>query len=200
MSRLCLTNPTPPQWASRAEPHLDTILLDQAHCEKRAASTALSFIFRYPEAPELVRTLTALCREELQHFAQVQDLLDRRGVAYRALVPSTYAADLNRHARRAEPGRLLDHLLAAALIEARSCERFELLGQALADRGLARYFSKLAEAEARHGETYLELAERQFEAPEIAARLRELGSAEGRAAARCTPEPRLHGSFGVFGN
>jgi tRNA 2-(methylsulfanyl)-N6-isopentenyladenosine37 hydroxylase len=200
MSRFSLTRPTPSQWASRAEPHIDTILLDQAHCEKRAASTALSFIFRYPDSPELVRTMTALCREELQHFAQVQDLLERRGVAYRALVPSSYAADLASHARRAEPGRLLDHLLVAALIEARSCERFELLGQAVAEGELSRYFLKLAEAEARHGEAYVGLAERQFEAAAVASRLEELLSAEGRAAARCTSEPRLHGSFGVFGN
>jgi tRNA 2-(methylsulfanyl)-N6-isopentenyladenosine37 hydroxylase len=189
---------TPPQWASRAEPHIATILLDQAHCEKRAASTALGFIFRYPEQPELVKAMTGLCREELQHFAQVQDVLSARGIEYAALPPSSYAGDLMSHTRTDGPGKLVDHLLAAALIEARSCERFELLAEGLEERSLVRYFRKLAEAEGRHHETYLELAARVASREEVEARLHELAAAEGQAAARCTPEPRLHGSFGLL--
>lgn len=175
-----------------------TILLDHAHCEKRAASTALSFIFRYPSVPSLVRTMTELCREEMQHFAQVCALLERRGIEYGALVPSTYAGELMAHASKAEPRRLLDHLLVAALIEARSCERFEVLASGLEDRRLADFFHRLAEAEARHYEVYLELAEAQAGRAAAEARLQELASAEGRAAARCTPEPRLHCSFGLI--
>lgn len=175
-----------------------TILLDHAHCEKRAASTALNFIFRYPSAPGLVRAMTDLCREELQHFAQVCGLLERRRLEYGLLPPSSYAGDLMAHSRKAEPHRLLDHLLVSALIEARSCERFEVLAAGLEDRQLAGFFHRLAEAEARHHGVYLGLAEAHADRAAVHLRLRELAAAEGQAAARCTPEPRLHASFGLL--
>jgi tRNA-(ms[2]io[6]A)-hydroxylase len=142
--------------------------------------------------------MTGLCREELQHFAQVHALLERRGVEYRALQPSPYAAELMGGARRAEPGRLLDHLLVAALIEARSCERFERLAEGLADRQLGDFYGRLAEAEARHYETYVELAEAQAGPAVTEARLQELAAAEARAAGLPTTEPRLHNSFGLL--
>jgi tRNA 2-(methylsulfanyl)-N6-isopentenyladenosine37 hydroxylase len=198
MSRFCLTIDTPPQWAARAEPHIETILLDHAHCEKRAASTALNFIFRYPDTPNLVRTMTALCREEMQHFALVCELLERRGIAYRRLAPSPYAGQLMAAARRAEPERLLDHLLLAALIEARSCERFEVLGAGLADGELTSFFLKLAIAEDRHYTTYLELARGVYGASAVEARLGELAGAEAGAAAISCGQPRLHDSFGLI--
>ena len=142
--------------------------------------------------------MTGICREELQHFAQVQDVMTARGIEYAALPPSSYAGELMSHTRRSEPGRLVDHLLAAALIEARSCERFELLAEGLEDRTLVRYFRKLADAEARHHETYIELAGRAACQAEVESRLHQLAAAEGQAAARCTPEPRLHASFGLL--
>jgi tRNA-(ms[2]io[6]A)-hydroxylase len=187
-----LASPTDPSWAARALASLDDVLVDHAHCEKKAASTALSLCFRYPERPELSLALSALAREELAHFEQVVELLRARGIAVRHQVPSPYAAGLLEAVRTTEPERLLDTLLCMALIEARSCERLRLLGDASSDAELASLYRGLVTAEGRHLRRYVGLAESVASVTEVRARLNELARHEAAVLARIRPMARLH--------
>jgi tRNA-(ms[2]io[6]A)-hydroxylase len=187
---LNLASASEPAWLERALGDLDAVLLDHAHAEKKAASTALTLVFRYPERPELARPLSELAREELGHFEQVLTQLERRGRRFGRQRPSPYAGRLQQAVRGHEPARLLDTLLCCALIEARSCERFRLLAGAVDDRVLAKFYEALLAAEARHHGLYVELARGvDAGAPE---RLEELAAREAQIIAEAPPWPRLH--------
>jgi tRNA-(ms[2]io[6]A)-hydroxylase len=179
-------------WLQRALADVDEILVDHAHCEKKAASTALSLLFRYPERGELLVPLARLAQEELGHFAEVVEVLDARGVGLRHQVPSSYAGALMAAVRQAEPDRLVDTLLCAALIEARSCERMQLLADALTDDRLVTLYRGLLRAEARHHATYVRLAAAVVDSDAVDARLAELARHEAAVIADATPRPRLH--------
>lgn len=154
---------TPQAWLTAAPGHLDILLIDHAHCEKKAASTAMNLLFRYVDRPELLRKLSQLAREEMLHFEQVLDYMDKLGVSYDHLSPSRYANGLRQHIRTVEPQRLIDTLIIGAFIEARSCERFAALAPVLEEkaetRELARYYQFLLKSESRHFEDYLYLAQ-----------------------------------------
>jgi tRNA-(ms[2]io[6]A)-hydroxylase len=179
-------------WVRRALQQIDEVLVDHAHCEKKAASTALSLLFRYPERGELLVPLARLAQEELGHFAEVVEVLDARGVGLRHQVPSSYAGALMAAVRPAEPDRLVDTLLCAALIEARSCERMQLLADALTDDRLVTLYRGLLRAEARHHATYVRLAAAVVDSDAVDARLAELARHEAAVIADATPRPRLH--------
>src|SRR5438067_297590 len=123
---LNLHAPTPPRWLSQVTPHLDELLIDHAHCEKKAAGAAMSLLFAYPDNRDLGRAMSAIVAEELEHFHLVLDLLGGRGIPFRRLRPARYGERLHALVRHHEPARAMDRLLVAALIEARSCERFGL--------------------------------------------------------------------------
>ena len=159
---------------------MDEILLDHAHCEKKAASTALSLIFRYPDLDALLRPLSELAREELRHFEMCLDRLKERGVPFRRLRPSRYASRLRDACREQEPERLLDTLLCCSLIEARSCERMKLLAEVIEDEDLAAFYRGLLASEARHHTMYVRLARQYYEEDEVAARLRILAEHEAK--------------------
>src|SRR5215470_13953104 len=133
---LNLHSTTSPGWLERVHAHLDEVLIDHAHCEKKAAGTAMNLIFAYVDRVELVRRMSEIVNEELSHFHMVLDLLDQRGVRFRRLPPSGYGRQLNELVRKDEPGKAIDRLLVAGLIEARSCERFALLRDKVGDRQL----------------------------------------------------------------
>lgn len=183
---------TDASWVQRACADIDEILVDHAHCEKKAASTALSLLFRYPERDELLVPLTRLAQEELGHFAEVVEVLAARGVGLRHQVPSSYAGALMAAVRPTEPDRLVDTLLCAALIEARSCERMQLLADALADDRLVTLYRGLLRAEARHHAIYVKLATTVQDAVTVESRLSELARHESAVIATATPRPRLH--------
>src|SRR5215203_371704 len=130
---LHLKAPTSERWLAQVDSHLDQILIDHAHCEKKAAGTALNLIFHYVEDIELCREMTEIVGEELEHFHMVIELLMRRGVRFRRLKPSQYGRKLNDLVRKQEPHRAVDRLLVAGLIEARSCERFQALAEHVQD-------------------------------------------------------------------
>lgn len=154
---------TPAAWLEAAQREWQLLLLDHANCEKKAASTALAFLFTYPEDRPLTRQLSRLAREELRHFEQVEKLMATLGVEHRRLAPSRYASGLRRHVAAEEPARKLDLLVIGALIEARSAERFTALAPRL-QSPLADLYAGLAESETRHGGLYLDLASRHAEA------------------------------------
>lgn len=148
---------TPPAWVEAACAGWRELLVDHANCEKKAASSALALIFAYPEDQALCAALSRLAREELRHFEQVSQLMRRLQVRFERQRPGRYAAGLRAPLRTHEPLRKLDLLLSAALIEARSCERFELLAPRLPEP-LGGFYGGLARSEARHFELYLRLA------------------------------------------
>jgi tRNA-(ms[2]io[6]A)-hydroxylase len=189
---LSLQAATPARWLRQVEAGLDELLIDHAHCEKKAAGVAMNLIFAYVEHVELCRALADVVQEELDHFRSVLDLLARRGIAFRRVRPSRYGERLHALVSKEEPARAVDRLLVAALIEARSCERFALLRDHLADPELAGFFGSLFESEARHHSTYVRLA-RLF-APEeaIRRRLHELAGEEARIMAEGDDVPRMH--------
>jgi tRNA-(ms[2]io[6]A)-hydroxylase len=187
-----LKAPTSSAWVEQALANLDTVLLDHSHCERKAAGVALNFMFRYPGYGRLVRSLTAIAQEELSHFEQVNQWLERRGVSLAALPAPPYGAGLNRHIRRDEPQRMLDMLLVAALIEARSHERLGLLAAHCPDPDLAAFYRGLMASEARHYGIYWVLATTYFERAIVDARLGELAQVESDLLATLHPQPRMH--------
>jgi tRNA 2-(methylsulfanyl)-N6-isopentenyladenosine37 hydroxylase len=185
---------TPARWLEAACEQWQELLLDHAYCEKKAASTALALIFAYPECERQNLALARLAREELRHFEQVTGMLRRLGVPFRRLRPGRYAAGLRAALHTDEPRRRLDLLLAGALIEARSCERFGLLGARL-QPPLARFYAELERAEARHCALYLELAEAASAESGLAAwrvRLAELAAVEAGLIVSADRQLRFH--------
>ncbi len=191
---LHLASETSAAWLPRACAALDEVLLDHAHCEKKAAGAAIKLLFSYPHHRFLQEPLAELAREELEHFQQVLAQLDRRGIRYATLKPSPYGLALHALVRRDEPDRLLDVLLIAALIEARSCERFQRLAEGLRDRepALAALYGGLLASEARHHGLYTDLAGELVPRAVRDARLAVLARAEAEIIARPCDWVRLH--------
>jgi tRNA-(ms[2]io[6]A)-hydroxylase len=189
---LSLQCETPERWLKQVDLSLDEILIDHAHCEKKAAGTAMNLMFTYGGNVPLSRDLSAIVVEELDHFGQVLDLLEKRSINFRPLKPGTYGRKLQDLVRKGEPARAVDRLLIGGLIEARSCERFWLLHEHVSDRDLAAFYGSLFESEARHHSTYVRLA--KYFAPEVAvmARLDELAAEEAEIVQAGDPLPRMH--------
>ena len=187
-----LCQSTSQQWLEQALSNLDTILLDHSHCERKAAGVAINLLFRYPAHKLLINKLTAIAKEELEHFEQVNSWLETRGVKLAPLKPSPYGATLKQAMRKNEPERLLDALLIAALIEARSHERLGLLATHCSDRALAKFYGGLMASEARHYGVYWLLATEYFAQEVVKARLSELAELESDILSNLHPEPRIH--------
>lgn len=198
----CLTHRTDPRWAELALQDLDAVLVDHAHCELKAATNALSLAARSPGHPDIARALVALAEEEVAHLARVMDELGKRGLSLGPPQPDDYAAALRKLAtasskRRGPDDALVDRLLVGALIEARSCERFRLLADALVARGqgeLAAFYEELFASEARHYRTFVDLAAGVWgDEPAIRERLAVIAEAEGRLAATLGLRASIHG-------
>lgn len=173
---------------------MDEVLLDHAHCEKKAAGAAIKLLFSYPHHRFLQEPLAELAEEELGHFRQALLHLDARGIRYETIRPGPYGMALHALVRRDEPGRLVDMLLISALIEARSCERFRLLAEALEDEdgGLAAFYASLLASEARHHGAFVELASQLVSRTDRDRRLSELAVHEAEIVARPCPWVRMH--------
>lgn len=189
---LSLHSTTDAAWLQRVQSNLEELLIDHAHCEKKAAGVAMNLIFHYVEHEELCREMMLIVNEELDHFHQVCDLIKRRGWKFRRLTPSSYGARLHELERKREPQRAIDRLLIASLIEARSCERFGVLREGLVDRELAEFYGSLFESEARHHTTYVRLAKHYGSDDEVRQRLEELSTAEADIIARGDDMVRMH--------
>jgi len=154
-----LHQPTPREWLDAALTNIPLLLLDHAHCERKAAATAINFISKYAELEALVDVMSPLAREELLHFEKVITLMKQREIPFEPLTPACYAQQLHSLVtKRAGNERLRDQLIVGAIIEARSCERFYSLVDLLDDQVLKRFYSSLVKSEARHFQDYLRLA------------------------------------------
>jgi tRNA 2-(methylsulfanyl)-N6-isopentenyladenosine37 hydroxylase len=187
-----LQQPTSEAWVEQAIANLDIILLDHSHCERKAAGTAVNMMFRYLSSDKLVRALTAIAQEELEHFEQVNQWLDRRGIPLAPLNSPPYAAGLKAEMRKNEPHRMLDSLLVSSLIEARSHERLGLLGTHCPEPELAKFYRGLMASEARHYGIYWTLATHYYDREIVNQRLEELAIVESELLSTLYPEPRIH--------
>jgi len=190
-SNAVLLAATPARWYEVACERWRELLVDHANCEKKAASTALSLIFSYPEDMALTDKMSRLAREELRHFEQVQKLMQELNVPFSRMAPSRYGEGLRKAIHRSEPARVLDLMLCGALIEARSCERFEGLGPLLQEP-LRGFYTGLAVSEARHQSLYLRLAEQRAGDVDWRARLQQLSAIEAELATSPDPQFRFH--------
>lgn len=193
---LHLLAPTDPAWVDAAEADLDRLLADHAHCELKAAQSALSLLGRFArELPDAVSDLVALAREETAHFHEVQQRLRARGNTLPPPDVDGYVQALRQAARsdhRAHDA-LLDRLLVSALIEARSCERFKLLSEKLSDASLRDFYRGLMVAEARHHRLFYDLAAARFGEGATRTRLTTLAEREAEVAHRLPLGPTVHG-------
>jgi tRNA 2-(methylsulfanyl)-N6-isopentenyladenosine37 hydroxylase len=185
---------TPQAWINAALENQSVLLIDHANCEKKAAATAMNLLYRYIDRPALLHKLSRLAREELRHFEQVLAIMQKRGIDYVHVSPSRYASALREGARTHEPAKLVDTLICGALIEARSCERFEKLAPYL-DTELKKFYLSLLKSEARHFQDYLKLARQYAEQP-IDDRIALFAVKERELIESDDPEFRFHsGAF-----
>jgi tRNA-(ms[2]io[6]A)-hydroxylase len=187
-----LAAPSSAAWLQQAVAQSDLVLIDHAHCERKAAGVALQLMFRYPSDAGLGAVLSPLAREELEHFELVLQLLQRRSIALRPLAAPPYGAGLARLVRRQEPERMLDSFLVAGLIEARSHERMALLAAHSPDAQLRALYGELLASEARHFGLYWVLAEERFSRPVLVERLEQLSVLEAELLATLWGEARFH--------
>lgn len=193
-----LNTPTPDAWVEQACDRVPELLLDHANCELKAASTALGFLYRYPDRTVLAQRMSRLAREELRHFEQVRSIMQDMEIAFERLTASRYASGLRDAVRADEPHKLLDLLLVGAIIEARSCERFAKLAPGLPKK-LGRFYAGLLASEARHFEQYIAFARNEcgVSEAEIDARLDELKRIEAALISEPDPQFRFHSGMPI---
>jgi tRNA-(ms[2]io[6]A)-hydroxylase len=167
--RAHLRGETPAAWVEVALQEIPTLLVDHANCEKKAASNAMTLMYRYVDRPDLLEKMSQLAREELLHFEQVVSFMRSKNIAYTHLGPARYAQGLRDHIRTHEPARLVDIMIIGSFVEARSCERFAALAPRL-DADLQKFYTSLLRSEARHFADYLQLA-RQYAQEDIEPRI-----------------------------
>ena len=166
---LRLKLPTDPRWANIAEKNIEEILSDHAFCEQKAASTAISLLITYPENSELVTLMAALAREEMSHFEMVHKRILDRGLVLGRERKDEYVARISQFFPKTNDRdeRLVNRLLIAALIEARSCERFKVLSENIEDQELAKFYANLMESEANHYTMFITLARKNGNREEV---------------------------------
>ena len=150
---------TPDAWIEKAIQNPEILLIDHAHCEKKAASAAMSFMYRHNDKMDILMRMSKIAREELRHFEQVLTIMKKRGIEYRYLSASRYAEGLRKGLRERKQDKFIDALIIGAFVEARSCERFEKIAPHL-DGELAKFYQGLLASEKRHFTIYLKFAQK----------------------------------------
>lgn len=181
------------EWLIRVKNDAAALLADHAHCEKKAASMAISLLNRYPERKVLVDQMAELAIEEMSHFRMVLRKMEDRNIGLTRDPGDAYAQSLHTQIRKSEPNRLLDTLIVSSLIEARSCERFKLLSETVDDQDLREFYASLLASEARHRNTFLDLARMYFPASTVSERLSTLADFEARLVQSLPSQPMMHG-------
>ena len=192
---LGLKLPSDPRWVNIAEKNLEEILSDHAFCEQKAASTAISLIVSFPEYTELVQEMIALVEEEMSHFKMVHDLILERGFTLGRDRKDAYVSKLLQFFPKggSRTTQLVHRLLLAALIEARSCERFRLLSEHLEDKKLAKFYRKLMISEANHYSSFLGFARQYGERKEVDQKWEALLEFEAEIMKTLSVNESIHG-------
>ena len=192
---LGLKLPTDPRWVRLVEGDLQEVLTDHAWCEQKAASNAISLIVKHPELTDLVEELTRIAQEEMAHFGQVLEKIRARGFTLGPERRDHYVNDILQFVRKdgTREERLVDRLLFAAMIEARSCERFRLLSEQVADDDLRTFYRDLMASEADHYTTFLGFARKYGGRVDVDTRWQEFLAYEADVVARYGKEPTMHG-------
>lgn len=189
---LGLVSSTDPRWIAVALDDLGAVLVDHLHCELKAASNATALVARYPMHPRLARELTALAREELTHVQQVFEQLESRGIRASPPAEDVYARTLRRALDDGRGEPLLDRLAVAALIEARSCERFHLLAEHAPTEPMRAWYRELFTSEARHHVLFASLAEEIYGEARARQRVEHLAEREAEILAKQPLRARVH--------
>ena len=187
-----LSSLTSDKWIQLALSNPIEILIDHAHCERKAAGVAIQLMFRYPSEPNLAEVLSPIAREELEHFEKILNFLKDLGYSLKALKPPPYGAELAKHIRKEEPNRMVDSFLIAGIIEARSHERLSLLALNSEKETFKVLYESLLESEARHFGIYWKLAQTKFSKNQTFTRLEELSKIESEILAETCLMPRVH--------
>ena len=192
---LGLKLPTDPRWVNIVEKNIEEILVDHAYCEQKAASTAISLIVTYPEYPGLVTAMTALAKEEMSHFDMVHNLLLEKGFILGRDRKDEYVVKLMTFFPKggSRLNNLIHRLLYAALIEARSCERFRLLSEELKDQELAKFYRNLMVSEANHYTMFLNFARKYGKREEVDQKWQDLLTFEAEIMKDLGNKETVHG-------
>lgn len=186
---------TPDIWIQIALTEQETLLIDHAHCEKKAASSAMNIIFHYPQHYDLMQQMSRIVREEMRHFEQVLALMKKREILFKNLTPSRYVKELRKYARTDWQGHLIDLLIIGAFVEARSCERFASLAEYL-DPELRSFYLSLLKSESRHYEVYLNFA-KQYALEPIEGRVAFFAEIEKNLILAPDSQFRFHSGTGL---
>lgn len=192
---LGLKLPTDPRWASIAEMNIEEILTDHAYCEQKAATNAISNIVRFPDYPDVVDAMVTLCQEEISHFARVHDELKKRGLKLGRERRDPYVLDLMEFIIKggSRNQQFVDRMLFAAMIEARSCERFRLLSEHMSDEGLRHFYRELMESEAKHYTIFITFARKHAAGIDVNQRWQEFLAYEATLMQKYGTSQTIHG-------
>ena len=192
---LGLKLPTDPRWVNIVEKNIEDILTDHAYCEQKATSTAISLIVSFPEYTELVQEMVALVKEEISHFKMVHDRIIENGWTLGRDRKDNYVVQLLTFFPKggSRTTQLVHRLLYAALIEARSCERFRLLSEELQDKELAEFYRKLMISEANHYTMFLGFARQYGDRNEVDKKWEELLTYEAEIMKSLSVKETIHG-------
>ena len=192
---LGLKLPTDPRWVKLVAQNISEILTDHAWCEQKAASNAISTIVRYPDLTDMVEELTAIAQEEMEHFGMVLEKIKARGFTLGHEHKDDYVGQLSKFIKRggSREGQIVDRLLFAAMIEARSCERFKMLSERIEDAELAEFYRELMISEAGHYTTFLKLARKYGGGIDVDARWQECLEFEADIIQNYGKKETMHG-------
>ena len=190
---LCLKCETNSEWIEIAKENLLDVIMDHAHCEKKAAVTGMNLINNYPEKTDLAFEMADLIEEEIDHFRSVVKILDERGETLNEDKGDDYAKKLFNQLRKTQPERFLDHLLVAGIVEARSCERLQILADNLDDEKLKAFYTELVKSEAGHYMAFVKLAKNYFDENVVKSRLDELTDLAAEIVKNLSNKPAMHG-------
>ncbi|KAA1245333.1 tRNA-(ms[2]io[6]A)-hydroxylase [Aquimarina sp. RZ0] len=192
---LGLKLPTDPRWVNIVEKNIEEILTDHAYCEQKATSTAISLIVSFPEYTELVQEMTKLVKEEISHFKMVHDKIIARGFVLGRDRKDDYVIQLLKFFPKggSRTTQLVHRLLYAALIEARSCERFKLLSEELTETELADFYRSLMVSEANHYTMFLNFARQYGDRKEVEKKWQDLLSYEAEIMKSLSKSEAIHG-------
>lgn len=190
---LDLSYKTPNEWVNVVLNDFDSFLQDHADCERKASAMAMSFVAKCPDKTEIIPELIETAVEELEHFQQVYQLMEQRGVLLKSEMPQDqYMKDLIACCRSGRDERLMDRMLLASIVECRGAERFKLVADNISDESLARFYKNLWTSEAKHGNIFVKMALIYWEKEVVYQRLEELTELEGEICSKLELRPALH--------